>query len=111
MSEVSAVPTSGGVTTPAATTKKPAESTKNFEGTLKKVTGHTYAKVTTGEHKGEYVNQSGNERNGDTFRIVKRDGATYHVYGSGDDRTIVRLPLKTTATTAAPTTTSLADAG
>jgi hypothetical protein len=115
MSDVSAVSTSGGAATPATTTnaaKKASESTKSFEGALKKVSGHSYAKVTSGEHKGEYVNQSGNERDGDTFRIVKRDGAEYHVYGSGDDRTIVRVPLKAAvSTSAAPTTTSLANPG
>ena len=59
------------------------------------MSGHKYARVTEGEQKGHYVNQSGNARDGDTFRMVKRDGFEYHVYGTGKDRMVVRLPAKT----------------
>jgi hypothetical protein len=110
MSDVNSITAAGGAATPATTTAdKKTESKKSFEDTLKKVDGHKYARITEGSRKGQYVNQSGNERDGETFRIVKRDGATYHVYGSGDDRTIVRLPLKTATSESAPTTTSLAN--
>jgi len=74
MSDVSAVTGAGGAT--PATTKKTTDKTaaKDFKETLKAVDGHKYAKITDGERKGLYVNQSGNERNGDAFKLVERDG-------------------------------------
>jgi hypothetical protein len=88
MSEVNAVSGAGGAT-PATSTKTAAsKSTKDFKETLKTVDGHKYAQITNGPRKGEYVNQSGNDRDGDAFKLVKRDGFEFHVYG---DR-VVRLP-------------------
>ena len=75
---------------PPATTKKAEKATKDFKATLQKVDGHRYSRIASGDHKGHYVNQSGNERDGEVFRLVKRDGFEFHVYG---DR-VVRLPSK-----------------
>jgi hypothetical protein len=90
MSDVSAVTGSGGAT--PALPKKTADTTAktDFKETLKKVDGHKYAKIVSGERKGQYVNQSGNARDGDAFRLVQRNGHEFHIYG---DR-VVRLPGK-----------------
>jgi len=92
MSDVSAVGSRGAAvpaTTPA-TTKKAEKATKDFKATLQKVDGHRYSRIASGDHKGHFVNQSGNERDGEVFRLVKRDGFEFRVYG---DR-VVRLPSK-----------------
>lgn len=44
------------------------------------VLGHRYARIEGGDKSGQYVNTSGNARNGQTFEIVKRGGHVYHVY-------------------------------
>jgi hypothetical protein len=89
MSDVTAV---GGATPPATptTTKTTSDKTsaKDFKETLKKVSGHKYAQIADGDRKGQYVNQSGNARNGEAFKLVERDGFEFHVYGSR----VVRLP-------------------
>lgn len=99
-------------TTPATknttTAKKDAAATASFVKALEKagaklsaVKGHHYDKVSGGPHDGEYLNRTGKARNGDLFSIVERGGRTFHVYGSGADRTIVELPGKKTAATPA----------
>jgi hypothetical protein len=92
MSNVPAV--TGGASTPA-TTKTTTKTTtaakanpKGFKETLDKVSGHKYAKIANGVRKGEFVNQSGNAREGQAFKLVERDGYEFHVYGSR----VVRLP-------------------
>jgi hypothetical protein len=94
MTQVNAVSSSGGAAIPAARSAAATktEPKQSFEETLKKVSGHKYARVTEGDKKGMYVNQSGNARDGDAFRLVKRDGFEYHVYGTGKDRMVVRVP-------------------
>lgn len=44
------------------------------------VLGHRYARIEGGDKSGQYVNTSGNARNGQTFEIVTRGGHVYHVY-------------------------------
>jgi hypothetical protein len=92
MSDVTAV---GGATPPTTkTTAKPTDAKanpKDFKETLDKVSGHKYAKITNGVRKGEFVNQSGNARNGEAFKLVERGGFEFHVYGSR----VVRLPKAT----------------
>jgi hypothetical protein len=91
MSDVTAV---GGATPPTTKTttktKAAAENAnpKGFKETLDKVTGHKYAKISNGVRKGEYVNQSGNARDGEAFKLVERNGFEFHVYGNR----VVRLP-------------------
>jgi hypothetical protein len=57
-----------------------------------KVSGHHYEKIVAGPDKGEYLNRTGNARDGEAFRIVQRGGRTFHVYGSGEDHKVFELP-------------------
>ena len=57
----------------------------------KAVTGHSYADILSGPRRHQYVNTSGNARDGQTFKILHRDGREYHVYGEGKDRLVVAL--------------------
>jgi hypothetical protein len=71
---------------------------------LQPVKDHGFSKVVAGPHEGQYVNRAqGNERNGQTFEIVRRAGRIFHVYGTGADRKVVELPsaAKTAAEKAA----------
>jgi lipoprotein-anchoring transpeptidase ErfK/SrfK len=56
------------------------------------VAGHHYAKIVAGPDKDEYLNRTGNARDGEAFRIVQRGGRTFHVYGSDEDRKVFELP-------------------
>jgi hypothetical protein len=54
--------------------------------TWNKVDHHKdYKKISGGERNDLFMNLSGNVRTGEAFKIVERDGKTYHVYGSGKD--------------------------
>jgi hypothetical protein len=44
---------------------------------------HDYKKIHGGKRTDEYVNLSGNQRTGESFKIEHRDGKTWHVYGDG----------------------------
>ena len=56
------------------------------------VSGHDdYADILSGPRNGHYVNLSGNARDGQEFLIVRRDGHTYHVYGSGEDKRAIEV--------------------
>jgi hypothetical protein len=57
-----------------------------------KVTGHHYDKIVAGADKGQYLNRTGNTRDGEAFRIVQRGGRTFHVYASGEDHKVFELP-------------------
>jgi hypothetical protein len=57
-----------------------------------KVQGHRYLRIVAGPDKGDYLNRSGNARNGDAFRIVQRGGRTFHVYGSGGAHAVFAVP-------------------
>lgn len=60
--------------------------------TWARVKGHDdYADILSGPRNGHYVNLAGNAREGRDFLIVRRDGNTYHVYGSGEDKQSVRV--------------------
>ena len=92
MSNVTAV---GGATPPTTKTTTKTKTAaaekanpKGFKEVLAKVDGHKYAKVTNGARKGEFVNQSGNARDGQAFKLVERGGFEYHVYG----KQVVRVP-------------------
>jgi hypothetical protein len=45
-----------------------------------------YKQIDGGKRDNMYMNLSGNDRTGEAFKIVERDGKTFHVYGSGKDR-------------------------
>jgi hypothetical protein len=77
-----------------------APSTGNTGGTddlkLKKgekiepVEGHAYAEIVSGPRSGMFINTSGNSRHGQAFVLVEKADFNYHIYGSGDDRVVVR---------------------
>jgi hypothetical protein len=48
-----------------------------------------YAKITSGPREGEYINLSRGARRGQTFHVEMRDGKRVHVYGKGDNETVV----------------------
>jgi hypothetical protein len=86
-------------TTPNAETGTADTSAPKGEKT-KAVAGHSYADILSGPRRHEYLNTSGNARDGQTFRIVERHGREYHVYGEGKDRLVVALKKPSTSSTA-----------
>src|SRR3954452_13371377 len=95
MSDVTAAAASSG-TKPATTAKTTAATTTKktdttFKETLAKVAGHRYAEVKDGDRKGMFVNQSGNARDGEAFKLIERDGHEFHVYGDGKDRKVFEV--------------------
>jgi hypothetical protein len=81
---------------------------------LTKVTGHEFARIKGGTRDDQCVNLSGNNRSGQAFDLIWRDGRQFHVYGGkGADHKVVEVGKKaattTTADTTASTTTTAAD--
>jgi hypothetical protein len=74
---------------------KTAEQAPKGEAT-KAVEGHDYLEVVSGPRNGMFINKSGNDRDGQAF--VRRRGTEFdlHIYGSGADREIVKVPHKGT---------------
>jgi hypothetical protein len=56
-----------------------------------KVPGHNYVEIVSGPRNGMFINNSGNSRDGDAFLIVKRAGREFHVYGTGEDRSVYEV--------------------
>jgi hypothetical protein len=54
------------------------------------VPGHAYVEIVSGPRSGMYINTSGNSRHGEAFVLVEKADLNYHIYGSGDDRVVVR---------------------
>lgn len=54
------------------------------------VEGHAYVEIVSGPRSGMYINTSGNSRHGEAFVLVEKADFNYHIYGSGDDRLVVR---------------------
>jgi hypothetical protein len=70
---------------------------------LTKVAGHEYARIKGGARNDQCINLSGNERSGQAFDLIWRDGRQFHVYGgSGADHKVVEVGRKA-ATDAAQT--------
>jgi hypothetical protein len=70
-------------------------SAKGPKGEItKQVEGHDYVEVVAGPRNGMFINKSGNERDGQAF--VRKRGAEYdlHIYGTGKDREVVKVPHK-----------------
>jgi hypothetical protein len=63
---------------------------------LQPVAGRAYSKVMAGAREGEYVNTSGNKRDGQAFALEHHGGRRWHVYGTGADRVVVAFPKATT---------------
>jgi hypothetical protein len=72
----------------------------------KAVTGHSYADILNGPRRHDYLNTSGNERDGQTFKILHRDGREYHIYGEGKDRIVVALKMADESETKSKPTSS-----
>jgi hypothetical protein len=56
-----------------------------------KVPGHNYVEIVSGPRNGMFINNSGNSRDGDAFLIVKRAGREFHIYGTGEDRSVYEV--------------------
>jgi hypothetical protein len=105
MSEVVSIHSARSATAGRATTPASSEAdATSFSAALakartrpkgektEKVSGHHYERIVAGPDKGEYLNRTGNARDGEAFRIVQRGGRTFHVYGSGEDHKVFELP-------------------
>jgi hypothetical protein len=57
---------------------------------IEPVEGHAYAEIVSGPRSGMYINTSANSRRGEAFVLVEKADFNYHIYGSGDDRQVVR---------------------
>ncbi len=118
--------------TPATSTAdKTTAATKDFASflkdgeSLKKITDHNgYEKIDGGKRDGEYLNVSGNKRNGQAFEIERVGHLEVHVYGklrivmgkveaAGKKTTTAATTTAKTpvATTSTPTTTTGATGG
>jgi hypothetical protein len=110
---------SAGSTTPSTTsTSKTTDSKKSFSTlfaeakddlkkgeTLSKVTGHEFGRIKGGTRDDMCINLSGNERSGQAFDLITRNGHTFHVYGGkGADHKVVEVGKKATADTTTPAT-------
>ena len=75
------------------------------------VKGHSYKEIVSGPRNGMFLNNTGNRREGEAFLIVKRHGREFHIYGTGEDRSVyevgrTRDPDTDSGTTTSGTTTS-----
>ena len=82
-----------------ATDPKPSAPSNE---TYKAVDGQRYEEIVSGPRNGMFVNRSGNQRDGEAFVLVKRNGREFHVYGTGADRQVIPIPKRDT-----PSTTSV----
>jgi hypothetical protein len=57
---------------------------------LEPVAGHAYAEIVSGPRSGMYINTSQNSRRGEAFVLVEKADFDYHIYGTGDDRQVIR---------------------
>jgi hypothetical protein len=78
---------SSGTTTSFSSQLKAASEKE----TTKPVPGTNYAEILTGPRAGLYLNTGGGARDGEAFVLVKADGHEDHIYGTGDDRKVVRV--------------------
>jgi hypothetical protein len=80
------------------TETKPASDTSDIKlrkgEKLEPVEGHAYAEITSGAREGMYINTSDNDRRGEAFVLVHKQGVEYHIYGSGADRQVIALDPK-----------------
>jgi hypothetical protein len=60
----------------------------------KAVEGRGYADILSGPRDHLFLNTSGNARDGEAFRLVKRNGVELHIYGTGEDRRVVALKAR-----------------
>jgi hypothetical protein len=71
---------------------------------LTKLDGHQYARIKGGTRDDMCINLSGNERSGQAFDLIWRDGRQFHVYGgTGADHKVVEVGKKAADTTTTAT--------
>jgi len=70
------------------------------------VKGHSYKEIVSGPRNGMFINNTGNRRDGEAFLIVKRHGREFHIYGSGEDRSVYEVGRARDAGSDSGTTTS-----
>jgi hypothetical protein len=89
------------------------KDTVKSAATTQRVAGHSYMEIISGPRNGMFINNTGNARDGDAFLIVKRNGREFHVYGTGEDRSVyeVRERQKAAAGTTGTGTTGTATTG
>jgi len=87
----------GGSTAPTGSTGNTGDSKADTEDLklrkgekIEPVEGHAYAEIVSGARAGMYINTSGNSRHGEAFVLVEKAGFNFHIYGSGEDRVVVR---------------------
>jgi hypothetical protein len=87
----------GGSTAPTGSTGSTGGTTAGTQDLklrkgekIEPVDGHGYAEIVSGPRAGMYINTSGNSRHGDAFVLVEKADFNFHIYGSGDDRVVVR---------------------
>jgi hypothetical protein len=72
---------------------------------LSKVDGHEFARIKGGTRDDMCINLSGNERSGQAFDLIWRDGRQFHVYGGkGADHKVVEVGKKAATTDSTSTT-------
>jgi hypothetical protein len=118
VSATTAPTTTSSTGTAASSTPKAEESKKSFSALfaeakddlkkgekLSKVDGHQFARIKGGTRDDMCVNLSGNERSGQAFDLIWRDGRQFHVYGGkGADHKVVEVGKKAAATEKTPAT-------
>jgi hypothetical protein len=114
----SAASTTGSTTSSTSTSKTAdgkdfatlfADAKKDLKTgeTLSKVDGHEFGRIKGGTRDDMCVNLSGNNRSGQAFDLIWRDGRQFHVYGGkGADHKVVEVGQKAADTTTSGTTTS-----
>jgi hypothetical protein len=79
-------------TSTSADTKNAASVPKGER--TQKVEGHGYVEIVSGPRNGMFINNTGGKRDGEAFLIVKRHGREFHIYGTGEDRTVYEVGRK-----------------
>jgi hypothetical protein len=77
----------------------------------KAVEGRGYADILSGPRGNLFLNTSGNARDGEAFRLVKRNGVELHIYGTGEDRRVVALKARDQDTETTESTESTESTG
>ncbi len=67
------------------------KSAKPKNETYQAVDGQPYEEIVSGPRNGMFINRSGNQRDGEAFVLVERNGRRFHIYGSGADRQVVPI--------------------
>jgi len=84
----------GGSTAPTGSTGGSTADTEDLKlrkgEKIEPVEGHGYAEIVSGARAGMYINTSRNSRHGEAFVLVEKADFNYHIYGSGDDRVVIR---------------------